>query len=88
MARIQPLLFLGEAGEDFVGLFEAFLRADVKPQAGHAPGVNRRARIQPLHQPAGLVGIVAVGEGNFAGPNGSTLFEFCGPGLFWRCGYH
>src|SRR5438046_4776361 len=49
-------------GKNPVGLLEHLLRADVVPDAGYGPGINGRARIEPLHQPAGLVGIVALGD--------------------------
>ena len=49
-------------GKNLVRLFQSFLRADVEPQAGHAPGIDGRARVKPLHEAAGLVGIVALGD--------------------------
>src|ERR1035438_2656881 len=54
--------FFRELREDLIGLFEGFLRADVEPESGYAPGINSCARIQPLHEAAGLVGIVALGD--------------------------
>src|SRR5664280_3700100 len=48
--------------EDLVGFFQRFLRADVEPGARHAPGMDPGARVEPLHEAAGLVGIVALGE--------------------------
>ena len=61
-AAANETLFFRELREDLVGFLQRFLRTDVEPGAGNAPGVNRRARVKPLHQPAGLVGIVALGE--------------------------
>ncbi len=48
--------------ENLVGFLQRFLRADVEPQAGHAPSENGRARVKPLHEASGLVGVVALGD--------------------------
>ncbi len=48
--------------ENAVGLFQRFLGADVVPDAGHFPGVDGDAGVKPLHEAAGLVGIVALGD--------------------------
>jgi cytosine/adenosine deaminase-related metal-dependent hydrolase len=67
MATRNAALALGRAGlvgelEDLVGFFQALLGADVKPNSRNAPGVERGARIEPLHQASGLVGVVPFGH--------------------------
>src|ERR1035437_3043342 len=54
--------FFRELREDLVRFLQRFLRADVEPKPRHTPGINRRAWIKPLHQPARLVGIVALSD--------------------------
>src|SRR5205814_1722855 len=41
---------------------QSFFRADVIPDARHAPNVKRSPRIKPLHEAAGLIRIVAFGD--------------------------
>src|SRR6185312_16891608 len=53
---------LFKLGENFIGFLQRLFRADVIPKSRHAPRVKWRARIQPLHKPARLVGIVAFGD--------------------------
>src|ERR1017187_8196447 len=48
-------------GEDPVRFFEAFLGADVIPEAGHLPGIDGQPLVEPLNEPAGLVRVVALG---------------------------
>src|ERR1700722_10526000 len=48
--------------EDAVGFLQRFLGTDVEPEAGHLPGVNRDARVKPLHKTARLVRVVAFGN--------------------------
>jgi hypothetical protein len=47
------------ARKNLVRFFQSFLRADVEPDARHAPDVNRRARVKPLNQQPRLIRIVA-----------------------------
>src|SRR5262249_27731193 len=48
----------GERGEHAVRLVERLLRADVEPDARHAPGVERGSRVEPLDEAARLIRIV------------------------------
>ena len=48
--------------ENLVRFLQGFFRADVIPEAGNDPGVERHARIKPLHETARLVGIIALGD--------------------------
>ena len=48
-------------GEDPVRFFEAFLGADVIPEAGHLPGIDGQPLVEPLNEPAGLVRVVSLG---------------------------
>src|SRR3989442_922921 len=41
---------------------ERFLRTDIVPDAGHGPGVHRRASVEPLNEAAGLIRIITFGE--------------------------
>src|SRR4051812_16688248 len=49
---------LSPGREGAIGLGERLRRADVVPLAGDTPGVDGRPRIEPLDEPAGLVGVV------------------------------
>jgi len=46
------------AGENAVRFLEGFLRANVVPNARNRPGVHRGARVKPLDQTSGLVGLL------------------------------
>src|SRR4051794_11650543 len=49
---------LSPGAEGAVRLRERFLGADVEPLSGHAPTEHRRARVEPLNEAPGLVGVV------------------------------
>src|SRR5579872_4851449 len=59
---LYPIKTSSQLLEDSIGFFQTFLLANVKPDSGDAPSVNGRARIEPLNQPARLVGVVAFGD--------------------------
>src|SRR3954465_9335185 len=48
--------------ENAIGFFEGLPGADVVPHAGNCPRIHRHFRIEPLDQPAGLVGVVAFAD--------------------------
>ena len=52
---VSPSLGLGE---NAVGFFERFFGPDVVPEAGDFPGIDRGARVEPLDEAAGLVGLL------------------------------
>src|SRR5438445_13690030 len=63
--KLQDSLFLSTrfiSGEDAISLLQGSFRADVVPESWNPPGVDRHLGIEPLNEPARLVGVIALGN--------------------------